>query len=1026
MTVRPIRLAFVAAIAGAVGCTTTVQRGTLADLEQVPADLEEIYLPDSLERAADSYRRYLEETSVSAMTPEAMRRLADLQIEREYGVMHGEVREMAAPETAAVAAPSAQQSASVERSGFDESDQDFEDRATQFGDLPVAATQDIELQNGVAPAATGPREAIKTYKKLLETYPNYERNDQVLYQMSRAHDELGESDEAMRVMEQLIATYPFSQYIDEVHFRRGEYYFVRKKYLDAEDAYGAVTAMGPTSSYYELALYKRGWTLYKQELYEDALHEYMAMLDHRVVSGYDFNQAQGSEDAEVRVADTFRVISLSFSNLGDAGVVDAYFSENGHRSYADKIYSNLGEFYFEKLRYDDAASVYKSFVAQNPFHRVSPHFGMRVIEIYAEGGFPQLVVESKKAYAESYALNADYWRHIDVAESPEVIGFLKTNLTDLANHYHALYQAEELPEEERPASFAEAGRWYREFLTSFPQDPESPSVNYQLADLLLQNESFADAAREYERTAYQYAVHDQAAAAGYAAIFAYREALQRTADESATGVRQATVQSSLRFAETFPDHEQAAVVLGAAADDLYEMQDFHVAIDAARKLIGRYPNADAPLKRSAWAVVANSSIDIEAFADAELAYMEVLELTPEDDEARVDIIDGLAASIYKQGEVAQGVEDHRAAAGHFLRIKDIAPTSAIRPSAEYDAAAALVTLQDWAMAADVLEEFRMSHPDHELNPEATKQLAIVYRENGQIERSAAEFERIAAEAEDTELSRGALLTAGELYDQAENADKAIATYERYVEEFPRPLDVALETRVRMAELFKDRIDYVRYHAELAEIVVSDKTAGADRTDRSRFLAAGAALVLAEIDYERFAELKLMQPFEASLEEKQRRMDVVLKALEELVAYERPDVTAAATFYIAEVYFGFSASLMASERPEGLSDAEKLDYELVIEEEAYPFEERAIEVHEANAEFLADGVYNGWVQKSLEKLAVLMPARYAKHELSAGYIRTISTYAYRMPIAPPLEVDGVPPSQLSVETAQVAPGDERED
>ena len=39
------------------------------------------------EGVKESYRRYLEETSKSSMTPEAMRRLADLQIEQAYGVI---------------------------------------------------------------------------------------------------------------------------------------------------------------------------------------------------------------------------------------------------------------------------------------------------------------------------------------------------------------------------------------------------------------------------------------------------------------------------------------------------------------------------------------------------------------------------------------------------------------------------------------------------------------------------------------------------------------------------------------------------------------------------------------------------------------------------------------------------------------------------------------------------------------------------------------------------------------------------
>ena len=990
---------------GLFGCATTSEQGTLAELQQVQANIDEVYLDDSLDSAAQSYRRYLEETSVSARTPEAMRRLADLQIEQAYGIMgSGDAVELPTPDIASQSEliEGERQTQSPTQPG--ESEQEFEQRATARQELLSEATEyDAQLPGGESEAvAGGPLEAIETYREILEAYPNYERNDRVLYQMSRAYDEVGQPDEVMPVMERLVAEYPYSKHVDEVHFRRGEYFFVRKRYLDAEDAYGSIIDMGATSSYYELALYKQGWTLYKQELYEEALHNYVAMLDYRLSLGYDFDQDH-EENNEYRVADTFRVVSLSFSNLGGPELVDRYFAKRGRRSYADKIYANLGEFYFSKLRYDDAASVYKSFIKLNPYHKVSPHFSMRVIEIFGEAGFPQLVVESKKEFATTYALNAEYWNYFDVDDSLEVVGFLKVNLTDLAGHYHALYQHENLVDEQA-ANFQEAQRWYRQFLGSFPTDGETPQINYQLADLLLENEDFGEAAKEYERTAYEYAQHEQAAAAGYAAVYAHRKNLELATDTWRLEVRKSTVSSSLRFADTFDEHEQAPMVLGAAADDLYEMKDFNLAITSAQKLIDRYPATDTALVRSAWVVIAHSSIDLAEYQNAEHAYINVIALMPADDESRGAMVDGLAAAIYKQGEQANLVEDYRAAANHFLRIKEVAPGSSIRTAAEYDAAAALIRLQDWTLASRVLEEFRTTHPQHELAADATKQLAFIYREDRQIERSAAEHERIAAESTDAELTREALLTAGELYDEVNVVEDAIRVYRRYVTEYPRPLDIAMETRSRLADIFKAELDLERYHEELNEIVAVDRDAGDERTDRSRFLAARAALALAERNYQRFAELALVQPFEESLAEKQLRMDVALQTYENLVAYEVAEVTAAATFLIAEIYFGFSAALLESERPSDLSAAEMVDYEFVIEEEAYPFEERAIDVHKQNFELLAGGIYNAWVQKSLDKLAVLMPGRYAKNEMSGGFVGSIDIYAYRMPIAPQIGVD----------------------
>ena len=501
--------------AGLAACASTADHsGTLSQLESVPADVADIHVADGLERAAESYRRYLEETPESARTPEAMRRLADLQIEQTYGVMGtGDIMEMAAPDTATPTQKIVAQEpvqASRPSQPLSESDEAFVARVTEREQLLAATSTEDPLLPGesAVPVPTGPREAIKTYWEILETYPNYERNDQVLYQLSRAYDEIGEPDQAMEVMDRFVAEYPYSRFIDEVYFRRGEYYFVRKKFLDAEDAYGSLIRMGASSDYYELALYKLGWALYKQEMYKEALHRYMSMLDHRLAIGYDFD-AEYDEEQEHRLADTFRVISLSFSNLGGADVLNEYFASNGHRSYADKIYGNLAEFYFSKLRYDDATSVYKSFVGLNPYHKVSPHFGMRVVEIYAEAGFPKLVVEAKKDFASRYAIDAEYWNFFPAESSPEVTGFLKQNLTDLAGHYHALYQEPVLVHGEKPANFNEASRWYRQFLVSFPADTEIAATSITSSPTCCsKTKTLASPATEYERTAYEYDTHE--------------------------------------------------------------------------------------------------------------------------------------------------------------------------------------------------------------------------------------------------------------------------------------------------------------------------------------------------------------------------------------------------------------------------------------------------------------------------------------------------------------------------------------
>ena len=128
------------------------------------------------------------------------------------------------------------------------------------------------------------------------------------------------------------------------------------------------------------------------------------------------------------------------------------------------------------------------------------------------------------------------------------------------------------------------------------------------------------------------------------------------------------------------------------------------------------------------------------------------------------------------------------------------------------------------------------------------------------------------------------------------------------------------------------------------------------------------------------------------------MDAALQGFESLVDYEVAEVTAAATYYMAEIYWNFNRSLVESERPKGLDAAATTEYNDALEEEAFPFEEKAIHVHEKNRELIASGVYNDWTRKSLGKLAVLVPGRYAKSETGSGFMPVLDVYAYRTPAA----------------------------
>ena len=474
--------------------------------------------------------------------------------------------------------------------------------------------------------------------------------------------------------------------------------------------------------------------------------------------------------------------------------------------------------------------------------------------------------------------------------------------------------------------------------------------------------------------------------------------------------------SSLKFADTYPKHEKAAIVLGAAADDLYDLKDYEPALASARKLIQVFPDADQETLRSAWIVVGHSCYELKQYAEAETAYGKVLALLPAEDKSRPGFLDNLAASIYKQGEEANALKDYRAAADHFLRVGRVAAGSKVRVNAEYDAAVALIELKDWKTAATVLAGFRELFPGHQLQPEVTRKIAHVCREDGQLALAATEYERVETEFQDEEVRRGALILAAELHQQTGNTGKTLAVYRRFVGYFPQPVEVNLELRNKIADILKADNDQNSYLNELKEMVAIDAAAGQARTPRTRYLAGKAALVLAEQTYDRFKEVRLVQPFEVNLRKKKELMKATTQEFNKLVEYEVGEVTAAATFYLAEIYAHFSKALTESERPAGLNAQEMQEYELAIEEQAYPFEEKAIQIHEKNLELISMGTYNSWIDKSLARLARFVPARYDKPEVPSEIVASLETYTFEIERpAPPAA-----PAAPAVPDAQAVP------
>jgi hypothetical protein len=176
-------------------------------------------------------------------------------------------------------------------------------------------------------------------------------------------------------------------------------------------------------------------------------------------------------------------------------------------------------------------------------------------------------------------------------------------------------------------------------------------------------------------------------------------------------------------------------------------------------------------------------------------------------------------------------------------------------------------------------------------------------------------------------------------------------------------------------------DWLRKQVELVD------GSGSDINDRGRYLAASAQIQLAAASRRAFDAIELSGDLKKSLARKNEALKQTVAAYEKAASYGVAEFATASTYQIADTYAALADELIASSPPTGLSDLEREQYELLLEEQAAPIEELAISIHEINVHRSWSGDYDAWVGKSFDALGKLYPARYARTDATIGFVDT---------------------------------------
>jgi len=865
--------------------------------------------------------------------------------------------------------------------------------------------------------------SIEIYREIVEEYPDYEHADGAAYLLAYCLAEQGDEEGAKVIYERLLQNYPDSPYVPEAHVRMGEYYFNRNQYEKATEQYQLVLSY-PVSSFYDKALYKLGWSYYLLNRYDEAVSYFTKVIDF-----YEEGRGRRAIRGEDLKAESMTYMAICFAEKHSFGGGEqeaaSYFAEIGKRPWEREILVRIGDVYFESASYYGARSAYMTALERFPLNPDNPAVWMKIVECYEREGDYDLAIDERERFAEKFGPGTAWWNANK--DDPDAIKssteMVANALYAAATFHHELAQQEQ-DEGQRIALYLRAAKDYEKFLQYFPDHTNSYNARFQVAESYYFARRYSNAARHYEVV-----VKDEEGKyfrdAAYSLVRSYDNLVESTGGLPGSG--QAMYIPKQR-AELKPEAEKLIWACGfyiehfpddpKNPDLMFKMGEIYLRygqLDEARKvfddLINRYPSAPATK------VAANRMIEsykVEGREDMVALYgQKVLELgtvvQSEEERARLESV--IQGAVFLEGRRLQEKGDYATAVDKYLEAARRYPNQEHAPKALHNAAVLTENqLKNLYRANDIYTELVRRYPDSENAQVDLFHAAYNYERLAEFEKAAETYLDYYRLYPDTEQAMHALFNAAVIYEALGRSSQAIKLYGDYVNKYRGQPDAPL-IEAKRCKIFKGLSMYDEYSRCINGYIKSFKGRGemiwaylelgklAERSGKTKAAekrysqavaiyhasrkqgavlsveevkaAAEAAFELAEPKYRRYDMVKFTLPqskMKRQIEQKAKLWKELTQAYEGIVKMGDLEWGVAALYKLGMINKHFAEALFNAPVPPGMSKEDEDAYRFVLEEQAFPIEDRAVKAFKACVQKAQEKrFWSQWVEKSYRAL-----------------------------------------------------------
>lgn len=805
--------------------------------------------------------------------------------------------------------------------------------------------------------------------------------ERVLYRIAQSHAVLTQQEKSVVILEKIREEFPTGQYIDEVLFRLAEDAYASANYARAKTFYQQQIEVRPESNLSLKSHYMLGWSEFKLGALEPALDEFLVVLEAKV--------DQSEQAVSTLREDARRISQLVLDRAGGVELLAKKFSaplsEVGYQAY---------ELYFDSLRskalYFKLYESVESFQQRYPQHPKSPELSMEMVSLLNTHSFFD-------AQRDQQALFLDRYIEDKPASKYQSIGL------------EYAWSLGDYQRKRKGTSLEKAIYYYKLALTHWPKgqlevnDLKAVDLYSRLADSYFDSEEYFKSLALYAAIAYPKGLPSTlpdsqtegqepqtnttrsdlslngTASEQERAALAHLSALKRLnaaqPQDAESPFEIALQQSRVAFFSSFPDHKTAPVLRLEAAHFEAKHQRHESAIRLSQSLYDALPKSGklSPFELSIIDLFAAASYNTHKFDQAADAYQLGLTTT-----RKPEWQERLGDSLFAASQNFASEKKYTRAVQRINRLFREVPKHRLVSAAAFDRGQYFEVLEMYEEAEQSWRGLLSAFPQSTLVDKTSLRLATLLERQSKFGPAATSLLTYQSTVERSAPIYDELtLKIADMYRQGKDAPRAITQYKRLANGNPtRDIwFVSVGHLIQMYDLESpSKANFWRQKAIGKGASQLKSLPGEAQT-----LVLASAVDLAAQSTQQFKALPLRPPFQETLPPKQKAMAAALKDYETLAEFGVSPYYEQSLHSLGELYVQFANELMDSERPAGLSELALEEYEILLEEQAYDFEEKGLNYYQRNLARLWDGEKNAYTLKSLGQLQEILASSYKRVE-----------------------------------------------